>query len=80
MSLIMKIKVARIEGEAAPDDAESLLAWLLDHPKGKLNLKNCSNLHSAVLQVIMVFRPAISVWPDNINIKHILQAAGLSDR
>ena len=38
---------------AGAEDAEELLEWLSKHPKGKIDLKQCSHLHPANLQVLM---------------------------
>ncbi len=55
--------VARLEGACDVEEAEGLLEWLQEHPKGKLNLKECEHLHSAVLQVLLALRPCISSCP-----------------
>ena len=41
------------------DDAEPLLEWLLQHPEGTVNLKECVQLHTAVFQVLMALSPPI---------------------
>jgi hypothetical protein len=38
---------------AGAEEAEGLLEWLTNHPKGKIDLKECSHLHPANLQVLM---------------------------
>ena len=42
---------------------ETLLDWLREHPKGKVNLKACRALHTAVLQILLAARPGVSVPP-----------------
>lgn len=46
------------------EDAESLLEWLLKHPRGQLDLSACEHLHTASLQVLMAARPKIAAWPE----------------
>jgi hypothetical protein len=55
--------VAYLEGECDMDDVEPLLEWFREHPKGKVNLKECQFLHTAVLQILMAVRPAVTVMP-----------------
>lgn len=64
MSIEYKKTVAIMEGECAVEDAEVLLEWILLNPKGKINLKQCEHMHTAVLQVLMAVNPSVSVWPD----------------
>lgn len=45
------------------EDAEPLLEWLLNHPRGKLDLSACEHLHAASLQVLMAARAKIAAWP-----------------
>lgn len=79
MPLITKVKVARIEQDGTAEDAEPLLEWLLANPKGKINLKQCSSLHSAIVQVLLALRPAISAWPGNSSLTKLLKASVLGD-
>jgi len=64
MSIEYKKTVAIIEGECSVEEAEALLEWILLTPKGKINLKQCEHMHTAVLQVLMALTPSVSVWPD----------------
>ncbi len=63
MSLELKQRVARLNGQISADDAENLLEWIQQHPKGKLDLSECRHLHTACLQVLMVTGQKISAWP-----------------
>jgi len=58
-----KKTVAMLEGHCDIEEAEGLLSWLLEHPKGKLNLKNLQHPHTAVLQVALALKPDISAAP-----------------
>lgn len=63
MSLELKQRVARLEGHISADEAESLLEWAQSHPKGKVDLGECTHLHTSCLQVLMATRQKISAWP-----------------
>lgn len=65
MSVRFSRKVAYLEKDCGSDDAETLLAWLLTNPTGKINLKTCHQLHTAVLQVLLAARPAVTVKPED---------------
>lgn len=65
MSIEFKTKVAVLKDLCAVEEAEPLLQWLLDNPKGALNLKQIGHLHTSVIQVIMYLQPTISVMPEN---------------
>ncbi len=79
MPLITKVKVARIEQDGTAEDAEPLLEWMLAHPKGKINLKYCSSLHSAIVQVLLALQPEISAWPENESLSNLLHASVLGN-
>jgi len=50
---------------AEGDDAESLLEWLQNHPKGKIDLSACTHMHPANLQVLMAAKRSIFARPKN---------------
>ena len=64
MSISYKKTVAVLDGHCEIDEAETLLEWLLENPKGKLNLKSLEHPHTALLQVMMALKPMISSWPE----------------
>ena len=45
------------------EEAETLLAWLKEHPEGTVNLNKCTHLHTAVFQVLMALRPPLTGPP-----------------
>tara|TARA_Y100001968_G_scaffold332250_2_gene389671 strand:+ start:7410 stop:7655 length:246 start_codon:yes stop_codon:yes gene_type:complete len=77
MSLNVKVKTTCLEKECGAEDAETLLAWLLANPRGSLNLKQCTHLHAAVLQVLMKCSPTISVLPESELVTDLLRASGV---
>lgn len=55
---------AELTETCAIEDAETLLAWIKEHPKGVVNLKRCTHLHTAVLQVLLALRPPLGEAPE----------------
>lgn len=64
MPLNLKKTIAALEGQVAIEDAETLLNWLLEHPKGKISLKKLDHAHSAVWQVLMACQPQVASFPE----------------
>ena len=60
---------------AGPEEAEGLLEWLSKHPKGKIDLKECSHLHPANLQVLMAAQPTVIAWPQDAAFADWLKSA-----
>ncbi|WP_372981788.1 hypothetical protein [Marinobacter sediminum] len=79
MPLITKVKVARLEQDCTADEAELLLEWLIKTPAGKLNLKYCTSLHTAVLQVMLACRAQISHLPEEPRLARFFGATRLSN-
>lgn len=55
----------RLSGRCLADDAESLLAALLNHPGTPVSLVDVKKLHLAVVQVLLAARPELRGSPDN---------------
>ncbi len=62
-----------LTGVCTVEDAEPLLQWMIAHPGGNVQMKDCVNVHSAVLQTLIagqakcVGRPAdpsLCAWLD----------------
>lgn len=47
------------EDRCAVEEALTLVDFLNAHPRAKVTLAKCTGLHSALLQVLMAFRPAV---------------------
>jgi len=56
-------QVAILEGLCAVEEAEPLWQWLRERPGRKVNLKGLRHPHTAVLQVLMAARPAVTAPP-----------------
>ncbi|MBW4056211.1 MAG: hypothetical protein HIU83_12585 [Proteobacteria bacterium] len=63
MSITFKKNCVVFCDMAEGEDAESLLEWLQKHPKGKIDLSECSHLHPANLQVLMAAKCSIFARP-----------------
>jgi hypothetical protein len=57
------------------EDAETVLDWLIQHPRGQLDLTDCTHVHAASLQVLMAARPKIAAWPERETLADWLRAA-----
>ncbi len=69
MAINYKGNAAQFVDFVAVEEAEVLLGWLQSHPKGKVDLAQCTHLHPANLQVLMAAQPKVSHWPadDSLN-------------
>ncbi len=65
MPLMFKRDRVLFTGMVTGDDAETLLAWLLRHPKGKIDLRACTHLQPANLQVLMAAKRPILAMPED---------------
>lgn len=52
-----------LSGMCHLEEAETLFGLLQSHPGASVDLSACDGLHGAVLQVLLVARPAISGVP-----------------
>jgi hypothetical protein len=68
-------KLAEFTDAISIEDAEILLEWLKKTPKSRLDLKQCTHLHAAILQVMMAANPIIAAWPQAEHLRAWLQAA-----
>lgn len=66
MAIEYQKKRVRLIDYVTVEEADGLLAWLQNHPKGGVDLRACAHLHAANLQVLMAARPAILAWPDDV--------------
>jgi len=63
MTLTASQHVIQASGPMDVDDAETLLGALLEHPEAGIDLAECTHLHAACLQVLLVARRSILRWP-----------------
>ena len=63
MTVRLDTGVVRLDGDCAVEDAETLLALLLDQPAAAIDLAQCTRLHLAVVQVLLVAHRPIAAPP-----------------
>ncbi|GJD31409.1 hypothetical protein PMNALOAF_2666 [Methylobacterium adhaesivum] len=49
----------RLEGICPVEDAETLLALLLDDPQASVDWSACTRLHTAVYQILLSLQPGV---------------------
>jgi hypothetical protein len=54
----------RIDGVCAVDEAMPLLEFLQTHREARIDMRTCTHLHSAALQVLMVVAIRVAVLPE----------------
>lgn len=65
-------------GEHCPvESAEELFSWLVTKPTRKVDASACEQLHTAVLQVLLMCRPKLTQLPTSPMLRSAL--AGLAD-
>lgn len=60
MGLELRDDTAVLSGVVTVDEAEGLVTWLRSGPGGRVDVRDCTHLHTAVLQALVFFRPAIT--------------------
>lgn len=63
MAFTFTKNTATAEGACAVEDALPLLEFLQAHRAAKVDLGPCTQLHTAVLQVLLAVRPKIAALP-----------------
>lgn len=63
MPLELDERTATLTGSVTVDEVEPFVAWLRANPKGRVNLKGCTHLHTGVLQAMLLFGPKVSAPP-----------------
>ena len=67
--------IACLKDSVSVEEAETLMAWILEHPSQRADLSSCEHLHASVLQVLMAFKTPVQSWPGDQNLNQWLQAA-----
>jgi hypothetical protein len=57
--------VATLKGVCTVEEAEPLLQWLQDQQRAKVKLKECTHIHTAVLQVLMAAKVMVTLPPED---------------
>jgi len=65
MSVHLEEGKIRIEGRCRIEEAETLLALLLEDSGRAVDLSTAGPLHAAVVQILLAAKPVISAAPDD---------------
>jgi hypothetical protein len=77
MSVLLEEGRVCLRGNCPVEDAEPLLTVLQNHPDCPVDIDDATNLHAAVLQVLLAFRRKLSGQPrDPFLWKWIVPALG----
>lgn len=73
MSVRLEDGMIRLEGRCRIEEAETLLALLVEDDRRVVDLSRCGPMHSAVAQILLAVRPVLSGTPyDPFLCAHIL--------
>jgi len=75
MPIVIDNSNASIVGICTVEDAEPVLEWLVKFPGGIVDLTECENLHTSVLQALLIGRARISKTPLNFELSEWIKAA-----
>lgn len=71
MPITYKTNVVVMEGVCSIDEGDQLLQWLIEHPKGKINLKQVTHIHTALLQILLCLHPFVSILPEDAKLRRL---------
>jgi hypothetical protein len=66
MSVVVKDDVIRLEGRCRVEDAETLHAALQRHPRHGVDLRDCTSLHTALVQLLLIAAPPVRQPPQDV--------------
>lgn len=59
------------EDRCAVEEALGLVDFLNAHPRAKVTLAKCTGVHTALIQVLMAFRPVVLAVGDAPGVQHL---------
>jgi hypothetical protein len=59
-------QTATLTGVTTVEEVELLVAWLHATSKPRVNLKQCTHLHTGAFQAMLFFRPKVSAAPADV--------------
>ena len=65
MPVEIKKKEAKLTGVLGIEEAEELFNFLVEKKKPKVDLSELEHLHTACLQLLLVFKPEIIAFPQD---------------
>lgn len=75
MAIEYKKSLAIFSGDVSVEEAEGLLDFFVKNPKGKINISDCTHIHAANLQVLMVVKPIVAHEAKDMDLQTWLHVA-----
>ncbi len=75
MSVRRDGEIVHLEGDCHIEQAETLAALLDAQPQLTVDLSQCRHAHSAVIQVLLQFKPALQGMPDSYFLRTLILPA-----
>ncbi len=72
MPVEFKNNTAKFIDVITVEDAETLFNWLIEKKKPKIDLSELNHIHTACLQLLLVFKPEITKLSDNEDLRQLL--------
>lgn len=66
MPVRLSNRTAVLEGVVTVEETEPLTAWLRTTPTARVNLRDCTHLHTSALQALLAARVKISSQPADV--------------
>lgn len=80
MTVSLEGNIIRLEGRCRIEDAEILLARLIENPGCTVDLSDCASIHTALVQLLLAFSPPLSGIPGDPTLQSwlvpLLESAG----
>jgi ABC-type transporter Mla MlaB component len=70
MPVEIKKKEAKLTGVLGIEEAEELYNFLVEKKKPKVDLSEVEHLHTACLQLLLVFKPDVVALPQDKELAH----------
>lgn len=75
MPIMVEDQLAIFHEIVGAEEAEPLWAWLSQKVPAQVDLRRCTHLHCAVLQVLLATRPEVIAWPEDPDLRQSLKRA-----
>jgi len=65
MPIEFQKKTIKLIEQVGVEEADGLLAWLVNHKQATVDFSQCNHIHPANLQVMLSAKVRVSAWPEN---------------
>ncbi|BAU22811.1 hypothetical protein THC_0415 [Caldimicrobium thiodismutans] len=79
MPLQIKNRIVKFIDIVTIEDTETLFNWFLEKKQGKIDMSKCRHIHTAILQLLMIFKPKIEKLPEDNDLKKWIERGGISN-